>query len=635
VARKLPVVCPGCGAPSQTVDADAAGFYGSRRAGKATQKSAAVRQEDEAYQNAFKTGLLSDGAPETPSQPAESPDIPICDRCHYLLYQSRGSSIIHPSMQSIQQIIEESPHKHNHIYHVLDAADFPMSLIPNLITALRLPRLRTRNRRSKSMQYVRGRVAEVSFIITRSDLLAPKKEQVDSLVPYLREVLREALGRAGRDIRLGNVRCVSAQRGWWTKTVKEEIYSRGGAGWVVGKVNVGKSALYEVVFPKGRNQDDVNLSGMRQREASTLEKNVGQQVSREGGARFLDHGQPGTADLPGEFTESDGNAAPNYSPEGFQESELDLAGRIVEEEDDEVLFDDDSLLPPAQTETAFPRMPIVSALPGTTASPIRIPFGNGKGELIDLPGIHRSSLDAYVQPEHRNELVMKTRIVPEQYSLKPGQSILLGGLIRITPKTDDLVVLAYPFVPLKPHVTSTDKAIAIQTGAHLSGEEYAGSVSTITTPEAQSSVRSAGNFQLAWDVTKRRSGPLTSSAAGKQKAANLPFTIYGADILIEGVGWVEVTCQIRKGRPSFISETVVDAFGEQTVKREVEGSRFPEVEVWSPEGKFVAIRKPMNAWVLGGPKKASKKKRPRMTISYQRRKEGGARGGSHAKSPES
>ena len=58
-------------------------------------------------------------------------------------------------MQSIEQIISESPHKLNHIYHVLDAADFPLSLIPNLQSSLNLPRLRTQNRRSKSFNYIR------------------------------------------------------------------------------------------------------------------------------------------------------------------------------------------------------------------------------------------------------------------------------------------------------------------------------------------------------------------------------------------------------------------------------------------------------------------------------------------------
>jgi len=206
--------------------------------------------------------LALDTAPHPPKDPETQPQ-PICDRCHNLLHHHQGVPIYHPSIQSIQSIIEESPHKHNHIYHILDAADFPLSLIPSLQHDLRLPRLRTQNRRAKTQRFLHGRVAEVSFVITRSDLLAPRKEQVDALLPYLRDVLRDALGSEGRNLRLGNVRCVSAMRGWWTSEVKEAIWKRGGAGWMVGKVNVGKSQLFEVVFPRGRGRNTVQADRLR------------------------------------------------------------------------------------------------------------------------------------------------------------------------------------------------------------------------------------------------------------------------------------------------------------------------------------------------------------------------------------
>ncbi|EGP92199.1 uncharacterized protein MYCGRDRAFT_53492, partial [Zymoseptoria tritici IPO323] len=479
-ARTLPVVCPGCGALSQTVVPDAAGYYTERRK---REKSVRKKGEDAVFREAIARLEGKASAQVPPEQPeAETkPASPICDRCHDLIHQSKGQSIVHPSMQSIQAIIESSPHKHNHIYHVIDAADFPLSLIPNLMSALDLPRLRTQNRRSKSRTYTRGRVADVSFIITRSDLLAPKKEQVDRLMPYLQDVLRDALGRTGKNVRLGSLRCVSAKRGWWTPSVKKEIWDRGGAGWVVGKVNVGKSALYEVVFPKG-SSEHVDVKALRSAE-----------------------------------------------------------GRFGAKEEDE---DELSLLPPAQPETQYPQMPTVSALPGTTASPIRIPYGKGRGELIDLPGVQRSSLETHIQPEHHASLVMKSRVTPEQHTLKPGQSLLLGGIIRITPKTDDLVFLAYPFTPLKPHVSS--KAVAIQTGTNEDGTPYTGTIENIGTQTAKGRVKSAGTFKLEWDVTKPRAGPLTDKTAGKQRAENLPFMIYSADILIEGVGWVELACQVRK-----------------------------------------------------------------------------------------
>ncbi|KAF2169828.1 hypothetical protein M409DRAFT_20242 [Zasmidium cellare ATCC 36951] len=622
-AKTLPVVCPGCGALSQTIEPESPGFYSRKKRNvKTTQKS----DEDKIFQEAMaRIESLEQHQPaqqETEQEPESNRANLICDRCHDLIYQSKGSSILHPSMQSIQDIIESSPHKHNHIYHVLDAADFPMSLIPNLMSALKLPRLRTQNRRSKSIQYARDRVADISFIITRCDLLAPKKEQVDRLMPYMQEVLRDALGRTGRNVRLGNVRCVSAKRGWWTPQVKEEIWKRGGAGWVVGKVNVGKSALFEVVFPKGRNFDAVETA--RTTALGTSNASHEQIEGVANSAKFTPFNDEGLAQINSALSED------ATEDQGVVDEGETAQRQQTPEEDDEL--DDDSdlmLLPPAQPETQYPQMPIVSSLPGTTASPIRIPFGNGKGELIDLPGVQRSSLETHVAPEHRSSLVMKSRIVPEQYSLKPGQSLLIGGIVRITPKTDELVFLAYPFTPLHPHATGNHKAVAIQTGVNEDGTPYTGTVENIGTDTAKTRIKSAGTYTLEWDVTKRRAGPVTDKQAGKQKAENLPFVVYGADILIEGVGWVELVCQVRNRRKSLISDALGVEFG--TTDQPVNAK--PQVEVFTPKGKFIGIRRPMNAWLDGGPKKVAKharKSRPRMTISMQRRKEGGKKGGQAA-----
>jgi len=621
--RKLPVVCPGCGAPSQTVESEAAGYYGNNRRKRDALQSR--RKEDDAvFKQAIQSGALGD-QPEavvSQSKPNEDP-ILICDRCHNLHHNGVGTSIIHPSMQSIQEIIEESPHKHNHIYHVLDAADFPMSLIPNLQHALQLPRLRTQNRRSKSMRYIRGRVAEVSFIITRSDLLAPQKEQVDKMMHYLQECLRDALGRSGKNVRLGNVRCVSSKRGWWTKNVKEDIYRQGGAAWMVGKVNVGKSALFEVVFPKGRGQKRVDAENLKMEEkikASTI----------NAAAMDNDEVDPFEGE-PSLHVDKTAGSEPKL--DAFDQAEADAQEATKEEpvkeeedpEDEDVIFDEDdngSLLPPAQPETAYPQMPLISSLPGTTASPIRVPFGRGKGELIDLPGIHRSSLEDHIQPEHRKDLVMEGRVTPEQHVIKPGQSLLLGGGIRITPKTESLVFLMYPFVStaLHPHTTSTDKAIAITTGIHPeTNEPYAGTVPSVLTTSAKQIMASAGTFKLQWDVTRRRAGPVTGRTDGRQKPENLPFTVYSADLLIEGVGWVELVAQVRsKPKYAQFDGSSSDAFGSR--------SSVPEVEVFSPKGKFVGIRQPLNAWLLGGQLKKpvhERRPRPRQTVSFQRRKAGG------------
>lgn len=609
------------------------GFYSQKKRNvKATKKS----NEEKIFQEAMARVGGSEQEPtaqESEQHSQNNAAALICDRCHDLLYQSKGSSILHPSMQSIQDIIESSPHKHNHIYHVLDAADFPMSLIPNLISALKLPRLRTQNRRSKSRHFSRDRVADISFIITRSDLLAPKKEQVDRLMPYMQEVLRDALGRTGRNVRLGNVRCVSAKRGWWTPQVKEEIWKRGGAGWVVGKVNVGKSALFEVVFPKGRNHDAVETARTQALRASgASQEQIDDAFTAHDAFTEAAHVTMSNVGSRDDQLDELNSALTDDAEQSAQVLEKAEDGRQRDAFDEDEDFDDENdlvLLPPAQPQTQYPQMPIVSSLPGTTASPIRIPFGNGKGELIDLPGVQRSSLETHVAPEHKSSLVMRSRVVPEQHSLKPGQSLLVGGIVRITPKSDDLVFLAYPFTPLKAHATGHLKAVAIQTGVNEDGTPYTGTVENIGTDKAKLRIKSAGTFTLEWDVTKKRAGPVTDKTAGKQKAENLPFIVYSADILIEGVGWVELVCQVRNRRKTLISDALGVEFGTEVPASDPK----PQVEIFTPKGKFIGIRKPMSAWVEGGPKKVAKharKSRPRMTISMHKRREGGKKGGQAA-----
>lgn len=563
---------------------------------------------------------------EAPTQVEESAlETPVCDRCHNLIHHRVGTPILHPAVESIQQTIAESPHRRNHIYHVVDAADFPLSLVPNLQSSLRIPKLRTKNRRAKHKGWVANdRIAEVSFIITRSDLLAPKKEQVDALMPYIQEVLRDALGRVNQKARLGNVRLVSAKRGWWTKQVKEDIWDRGGAGWMVGKVNVGKSNLFEVVFPKGRGADFEDIRKIRSAaEREEMLKNaksvdelaqVQQQLAEEGAEeehRKIQHQE--------------------HIHKPPEPDELE-----PEEEED---FDPDSLLPPPQPYTPYPVLPIASSLPGTTASPIRIPFGRNRGELIDLPGLARTNpgLETFVQPSAHDDLVMKHRINAQRFVLKPGQSLLLGGgLIRITPVTEDLVFLIYPFVPIDPHVTRTDKAIDLQ--AQVSDRN----VSSILAEDVGPKMKSAGRFKLKWDATKKLAGPLTSLVAAKMRPENLPFRIWGTDILIEGVGWVEISAQARRPQgwkapgmvkkdPNYAQKAKLEAQRNRLLERqrkyeakvrgeedmeeernwedELEEGDYPEVEVFSPLGKYVGSRRPMCASVWGGPKQISSRER--------------------------
>ncbi|KAG9518347.1 hypothetical protein KCV07_g5700, partial [Aureobasidium melanogenum] len=622
--RKLPLSCPGCGAPSQTVAPEEAGFYNLSRSAVRNFVQDDAKKEDLVFQatmdkvddTVLKELGLDGGALAAKEQSQKQ--TPICDRCHNLLHHHTGVPIFHPSIDSIRSIIEDSPHKNNHIYHILDAADFPMSLIPNLMNRLDLPSLRTQNRRSKHKKYVRDRVADVSFIVTRSDLLAPNKEQVDSLMPYLRETLRDALGRTGRNVRLGNMRCVSAKRGWWTKQVKEDIWERGGAAWMVGKVNVGKSNLFEVAFPKGRAQEKVSKPEPMHAHLEPDE------------APALEDSTESLSDLPGVQDTGMDTADSTSSASGYATENPQLEA-VDQDESDVFDVEEGSLLPPAQVETPYPVMPVISSLPGTTASPIRVPFGNGKGELIDLPGVARSNLDEFVLPEHHQDLVMRSRVVPEQMSIKSGQSLVLGGgLIRITPTTPDLIFLSYTFLPLHPHITSTEKAVAIASGERATG------LHTIMTKEAREEMASAGTFKLEWDVTRQRAGPLTSKSAAKLKPEQLPFRVYSADILVEGVGWVELVAQVRKSaqnkstpishssEPEDVSASPTPGDSETTtwkplftLEEHIAQSSFPQVEVFSPKGKFIAVRPPMIASLLGGKKAPlanTRKSRPRLSM---------------------
>ncbi|KAJ9149409.1 hypothetical protein NKR23_g4415 [Pleurostoma richardsiae] len=618
--RTLPLQCSGCGALSQTKHPEQAGYYSPDR--KAVRRYLGLEKEEKRHRDEDKVleqalqhinpaelglaldpdTLLSKGretnAEESEKGSNEAP-LPLCDRCHNLVHYNAGKSIYHPSIESLRETIEESPYKYNHVYHVLDAADFPMSLLPKVHSLLDLMPLRSQNRRAKHSRFYDDKKTEMSFIVTRSDLLAPRKDQVDSLMPYLSEALRDALGRTARNVRLGNVRCVSAKRSWWTSELREDIWKRGGAGWLVGKANVGKSQLFNAVFPKGRM------------DWAPPKKEISVPV------------YPRLPEVPGS------KQAKVTADAG--RSQVELTEDDLEEEAEDL--DEFSLLPPPQPETDYPAMPVVSSLPGTTASPIRVPFGNGKGELIDLPGLARTDLELYVREEHRDSLLMKSRITPEQQVIRPGQSLLLGGFIRITPRTDDLTFLSYAFTPIKPHLTSTEKAVKIQ---EQTGEV---NVENIAVPGAGEKTRHAGSFELRWDVTKRRAGPLTRRDAVKLKVEQLPFRVLALDILIEGCGWVEVVAQVRardlyaprKKAGSAAAATGdgelllqdLDLLAEPEDPAKEGEPNWPVVDVYSPEGRFIGSRRPMNAWLLNKPLKTAKstKSRPRKSMKGAKKRE--------------
>jgi genetic interactor of prohibitins 3, mitochondrial len=603
----LPTSCPGCGALTQETHKSEAGFYSRSRKAVRTYlrqgKSQTVEDAQKLEENNKTPETQLDDAsalerkqgPEPAqlshaaepgrdsSHKASTAPLPLCDRCHDLIYNSRGIPIAHPSIESLADSIAESPFRQNHVYHVLDAADFPLSLIPSIYRQLSLVQPRTQNRRSQHKFSTRP---TISFIITRSDLLGPTKEMVDSLMPYFTSVLRTALGRSAEGIRLGNAHLVSSKRGWWTKDIKESIWKRGGGSWMVGKVNVGKSNLFEVLFPKGSTD--------RTPSYAELEQEVQCKTS-----------SPGSANTSGQ-----------------SDNKLELLSET-------------SLLPPPQPETPYPVLPLISSLPGTTASPIRLPFGNNKGELIDLPGLARGNLDSYVAPEHKLDLVMTHRPTVVQHNIKPGQSLLLGGgLVRITPAFNDAerdtVVLAYPFVPISAHVTATEKAIGTQLQQRESG------IKTILRDGAGENMTSAGIFRLDTDVTKGRAGPVIRAGV---KVEQLPFRVFATDILLEGVGWVELVCQVRKRRqrptevmtlrqseggdalshldePSIIQER---RKGDKPGNPEDDGFPRPIVEVFTPEGKHVGHRKCMGAWLLWNRGRNTRQKRKAIHASRPRR----------------
>ncbi|KAM0258263.1 hypothetical protein ACHAQJ_003905 [Trichoderma viride] len=608
--RRLPLTCSGCGAFTQTEDPDQLGYLDvtKRRVREwmypVARHQSPLEGDEDKIVNETLGSLDQSRLKELGLDPAmliegDEPEAETGDTAKLTMY--------HPTVESLRETIEESPHKYNHIYHVIDAADFPMSLIPRLNVLLGDVPLRTRNRRSRAGKFQHDRKTEMSFIITRGDLLGPTKEMVDAMMPYLKDVLREALGRLGERVRLGNVRCVSARRAWWTTTIKEDVWNRGGAGWMVGKVNVGKSQLFEAIYPKGRMIEKPERAGVSTYpRGTTMDENT---------------------------LDSDENLAT-----------VNLG----------------SLLPPAQPAQNYPDMPIVSSLPGTTASPIRIPFGNGKGELIDLPGLARSDLELYVKEEHRQSLIMRKRIVPEQITVKPGCSLILGGgLIRITPRTPDMIFLMYNFTPLHEHLTSTDKAIAFQDQTHQSiGLE------NITLPEIGKKMKHAGTFKLEHDVTKKRAGPLTRKNALGLNVDQLPFRVLSVDILIEGVGYVEIVAQIRKRalerivasqnaprevvqetRPKTTPQDTNDPFADMySMRRDTaaydkvaepkvqlqpqESPDWPAVDIYSPEGRFVGSRMPINGWLNNKPRELAehRKSRPRRSMKGAKKLEKQRRG---------
>jgi genetic interactor of prohibitins 3, mitochondrial len=470
-----------------------------------------------------------------------------------------------PTIDSIAAYLEESPHKSNRVYHIVDAADFPMSLISNIYEALELQDPRSKNRRSKTEKYKYGKkMTTLSFVITRADLLAATKDQVDSLMNRVRDIILKAMDMRREDIRLGNVHMISAHRGWWTTRVKEEIREHGGGVWVVGKANVGKSSFIESCFPK----DSKNLEKI----ADMLESRKQQSLPN--------------------FDFDSSSSSSSSSP---------------------LLLDPEGLLPPAPREELWPTLPVISSLPGTTVGPIRIPFGRGRGEMIDLPGLDRGTLQDFMQDKHKSDLTMTKRVNPaEQLNIRSSQSLLIGGgLIRITPIVpENCTVLAACFVPLETHVTRTEKAVEIETGVRKYNTGGGDRGNSVIEPEhlnEQTAVQHAGTFTLDTDVTLSHLPSIIKKKWDdhniKPDLNSLPYRVYSTDILIEGCGWIELTAQIRAKRQSSYSE---------------EEEELPKVQVFTPLGRHVSSRPPLETWnFIRDKRKADKRKGRYMSGSHR------------------
>jgi len=182
--------------------------------------------------------------------------------------------------------------------------------------------------------------------------------------------------------------------------------------------------------------------------------------------------------------------------------------------------------------------------------------------------------------------------------------------------TDDVIIMAHCFTPIKPHLTSHRKASAI-----LGGEVESGVRSLIANAEAQNKMASAGIFRLTDDVTRTYAGPLTRKDAVGLDPARLPFVMYGTDILIEGVGWIELIAQLRKPKSSAVKRQLQVEDQNLDIDLTIEGipedptkPPYPEVEIFSPEGRFIGQRQCISGFALGGPLKKKVGARPRQSM---------------------
>ena len=140
-SKNLPVSCPGCGALTQNVDPGSAGYYSLSRRAVKTYLRSLMREERQAdSEDESRIEREQEPGPQLQDQEQQALEntsteaehrIPhlFCDRCHYLIHDSRGVPVAHPSIEAIADSIAESPFARNHVYHVVDSFFFNFSVI--------------------------------------------------------------------------------------------------------------------------------------------------------------------------------------------------------------------------------------------------------------------------------------------------------------------------------------------------------------------------------------------------------------------------------------------------------------------------------------------------------------------------
>ncbi|KAG0638931.1 hypothetical protein HOY80DRAFT_965712 [Tuber brumale] len=593
----IPDYCPGCGAPSQRQNPNLPGHYSGltrrQRFGDLTIKSQKQHREENIFYDTLER-LRSQQGPKVLSQElrefiettadvggGEESNIPplVCGRCHGIRYHHRASELpAYPTLHTLTNLMQNSPHTNNHIYHLIDAADLPISLQPGLREHLyqNLP---------KPLQHR----LTISYVVTRADILMASQRQIWSLMTYIKKRIKDALPEDEKvESVVDKIHVISVRNGWGVGRVKDEIRSRTGGVWIIGGINVGKSRFVKEMWPEGGESRPVT-----------------REEAEEYGILPEDGGDTGVKAVEEKVEKEQRKGGYDY------------------------YFDPLNIAP------------TVSDVPGTTAAPIKIAYrvsGGGRrgwGEMIDLPGFERwvgygkNGLLKYVRPELQTAVAMDKLVKGKQYTITAGQSMILGGLILITPRISGrsgLVVLATPFTNLPVHIASTYKSLKwlenpepesvdhlyypAPTTAPLpeslvpgkppkwpksstpslpppaglplphhdkitSAPDYKGSPprpeEPFIPPLLPPHFASAGIIQITDDVTLQRNPRLSA-----RELNGLPYVILGRDVLLDGIGWVELNIQMSKNQHFRMDGKV-------------------EVEVFTPEGRGMGSRVSMGA----------------------------------------